>query len=887
MADDERIDIEVRDKVSPNVSKKLLKIAQNARNAFKAVRTLKEQIASIDGSRLNRLANSMGRLGAEQRRLTRETTLSNVAQDKANLAYLKTESALSRATAAETRAKIATEQLRTATERTAIAKQRLKTTVQQTAAAESRATATALRLKNAQDRLASSTKRASSNFASFLRSAAAFAGLSLGGAAVLRGLDSYTLLENKLRNLVDTEEDLVKVTEEIFKIANDSRAPIQDVAQLFQRLDRALIHLGVSQRETLDLTETISKAAIVSGATATEQAGALLQLSQAFNKGKLDGQEFKSVMEQMPILADAIAKQMGVTRGELLKLAPQGRITAEIMRDAFANAREEILDKFGKLVPTLGQSFNVLKNSAIEFFGELNNGIGVTTGISKALLWLSENMDLFGIALTGVATTLVVIFTPSILTAATAVKGFTLAIASNPIGLFVVAVSTATAAVVIFRNEIKLTADGTVSLNDAFEALTGTAKDDLNPEIEKTSGLFSKLGIIAVNTARTLLKIVKFTADDFGLKKIGASASVALVALDALLARARQLAEARKAAAGGLRGEKDPIDAGTAIFEIIDKIKEQTRLATMLNDERAVEQRLMRATLQLRKQGIELTPAENELMREQISLLQEAEKQGALRNQIITSSFEYRMNLLEDEYDRIDELRARDLISDEQHVIAKIKTWNKMNNLRLAGASAFFGSLEGLQSSSSKRLARVGKAAAIASAVVNTYKGASSAFADTPGSIYVKLAAAAAATASGLANVQNIRNAGNFANGGIIPGTSTSGDNLQINANSREAVLTTGQQKEFMEIARGRRSVRTRSSVGTSSSAQAVEMNVTVENYGSSEITVERLSATDVRIIARDELDKNGAAVVAADLDNPNGRMANSMARNTNVEKRR
>ena len=458
---DERIDIEIGDKVSPNVRKKVLEIADAARRADSAVMKLKSQLAAIDASALNKLAGASAKV---TNALARETN-----------ANARLTSANARMMDSTNKAALSQQRLATETQRTTAAQHRATAAQNASAASASRAELAALRLKTAQDKLNDSTKRSNNSLLSFVRTAAAFAGIGFGGAAIIGAADSFTILENKLRNVVDTEKQLVAVSNEVFDVANRTRVPVQETAQAFQRFDLALKQLGASQRESLELTETVNKALVLSGSTTNEQASALLQLSQAFNKGKLDGDEFRTVMELIPSVADAIAKQLNVTRGELLNLAPQGKITAEVMRQAFANAREEIGDKFAKTIPTLGQAFVVLRNNATQFFGEINKALGITEAMSRAILFLGNNFEIVGVALAALTAALAVAFGPAIIgaigAATTAVKAFTLAIAANPIGLLIVGLTTAIALFAAFKDDIKVSEGGVVSLGDTVSAV--------------------------------------------------------------------------------------------------------------------------------------------------------------------------------------------------------------------------------------------------------------------------------------------------------------------------------------------------------------------------------------------------------------------------------
>lgn len=221
----------------------------------------------------------------------------------------------------------------------------------------------------------------------------ALGGATLTAGAVVSAADAYTRLQNRLSVVADSQGHVNQLTAEMQRIANNSRQPIEETAKTFTRFDLAMQQVGRSQADTMKLTENVAKALKLGGATAGEAASALLQLSQAFNKGKLDGDEFRSMMENSPILADALAKQLKVTRGELLKLAPEGKITASVMADAWLKATDDINKAFAKLKPTIAEAFTVMRNNVTIFFGRLDQQLGITAAFSAAIIGLSQHLD--------------------------------------------------------------------------------------------------------------------------------------------------------------------------------------------------------------------------------------------------------------------------------------------------------------------------------------------------------------------------------------------------------------------------------------------------------------------------------------------------------------
>lgn len=237
-----------------------------------------------------------------------------------------------------------------------------------------------------------------------IRSLAAFAIIFGAARGLTNAIDGYDNLQNKLKNVTSSQKELNKVTNEIFDIAKRARVPVGDLAKSFVRFDLALKSLGRSQQESLQLTETVSKLLTLNGNSAEESAAALLQLSQAFSKGKLDGDEFRSVMELMPqTFQEGLIKTLGITRKELFDFSKDGKITAEVLAKTFASIAPEVEKAFAWLEKTLGQRLTNLGTELTRAFGKMNKQIGITRKLGNAIGFLTDNLDklIFAIKVVG------------------------------------------------------------------------------------------------------------------------------------------------------------------------------------------------------------------------------------------------------------------------------------------------------------------------------------------------------------------------------------------------------------------------------------------------------------------------------------------------------
>jgi tape measure domain-containing protein len=141
-----------------------------------------------------------------------------------------------------------------------------------------------------------------------------------------------------------------------------------EARQGYSQLYAALRGTGISAEQLEVLYVGLNKAARLSGAGSQEAAGALLQLKQGLASGVLAGDELRSVLESMPALTQQLAREMGVTVGELKKLGSEGKITSEVLyRAAAALADSQAPAKTS--VETLAAAWTNLREKIAEAIG--------------------------------------------------------------------------------------------------------------------------------------------------------------------------------------------------------------------------------------------------------------------------------------------------------------------------------------------------------------------------------------------------------------------------------------------------------------------------------------------------------------------------------------
>jgi tape measure domain-containing protein len=235
--------------------------------------------------------------------------------------------------------------------------------------------------------------KAANSFGTSIKALAGYmAGLATVNAAITK-IDAYTGLQNRLKLVTNSQAELNKATEDTFQIAQKTYSTWDSVLQVYQRFSDNSKTLNLTMDDTARLTETVSKAVAISGATAEAADASLMQFGQALASGTLRGEELNSVMEQTPALAKAIAQGMGITVGELRSVAAEGKITSQEIVKALRNVESDVDALFGKTDITISQSLTLLNNEITKFVGEASQGSGAANVLSGSIKVLAENLE--------------------------------------------------------------------------------------------------------------------------------------------------------------------------------------------------------------------------------------------------------------------------------------------------------------------------------------------------------------------------------------------------------------------------------------------------------------------------------------------------------------
>lgn len=223
--------------------------------------------------------------------------------------------------------------------------------------------------------------------------ATAFVGAQAALASVQ---DRWAKYEGQLKSTLGSTSAAKQAVEDLYATAQGTGISFDSTVSAFNRLARNANELGASNSEILQLSSTIQKLGVVSGAGAGEISSGMLQLSQALAAGKLNGDELRSIMENMPALAKAIADGLGVSVGQLRAMGAAGELTGDKVFRAILGNADKVNQQFKQMPDTTEQAFQRVSDAwsrMLAGMGEAANSSGFIRGILNATAGVINMMN--------------------------------------------------------------------------------------------------------------------------------------------------------------------------------------------------------------------------------------------------------------------------------------------------------------------------------------------------------------------------------------------------------------------------------------------------------------------------------------------------------------
>ena len=225
--------------------------------------------------------------------------------------------------------------------------------------------------------------------------------------------DTVTMGKQKLGMVLDSkgldssEAAVEEMNQKILQSANYARTSYTDMVAQVGKLGLNAGNAFSNQDEIIAFVEQFDKLAAIGGASVYESSQAMYQLTQSMAKGKLDGDELRSVMEGMPQVANTIANYLGTDVGHMKEMAAEGQVTANVVKNALLSNIEDTNAKMDSLSYTWQQQLNILKNGSIataeDVLSKINE-LANNQGLSNVFLAVGGLIRVVGLALEGILT---------------------------------------------------------------------------------------------------------------------------------------------------------------------------------------------------------------------------------------------------------------------------------------------------------------------------------------------------------------------------------------------------------------------------------------------------------------------------------------------------
>lgn len=196
--------------------------------------------------------------------------------------------------------------------------------------------------------------------------------------------DKLASTKARLNLLVDDGGSVDVLEQKIMASAQRSRSVYFDTASAVAKLGlNAGNAFNGDMNQVIAFMEQVNKQFVIGGATAQEQSNAMIQLTQAMAAGALRGEELNSILDGAPGIARAIEKYMGIAEGSIKTVAQEGKVTAEVVKNAMFAMADETNAKFDSMPKTWAQIWAGMKNKALSMFAPILTKINQIANSTK------------------------------------------------------------------------------------------------------------------------------------------------------------------------------------------------------------------------------------------------------------------------------------------------------------------------------------------------------------------------------------------------------------------------------------------------------------------------------------------------------------------------
>lgn len=190
-------------------------------------------------------------------------------------------------------------------------------------------------------------------------------------SGLIKSGDDYIQTMARLKTIEDGSKTGQELQDSIMAAAQRSRTDFGIMADSVAKLRLQAGEAFKSNDEAIAFAEQLNKLYKIGGASLEQQKAGTLQITQALASGVLRGDEFNSMMENAPLVAQKLARHLGVSVGQLRGMAKDGQLTGDILKSALLGSAVETNAEFAKMPMTFADMMTQIGNVATYAFQPL------------------------------------------------------------------------------------------------------------------------------------------------------------------------------------------------------------------------------------------------------------------------------------------------------------------------------------------------------------------------------------------------------------------------------------------------------------------------------------------------------------------------------------
>lgn len=204
--------------------------------------------------------------------------------------------------------------------------------------------------------------------------------------------DKYARQNYQLESIAQNGETSDQLRQRVYSAAQGSRSGFDETLSTVAKLAKTSKDDFKTNDEVIYFTELVNKA--FSGLGAEEAAQSINKVSEAMAKGKLQGDDLNALMEQSPMLAQALTRYTGQSQEQM---AAGSGISDDVLKNAMYNSADDINNKFLQIPATFAQIGTLINDTLTKAFGPL------LEAVANAATWIYNNWSVIEPIFWGIA----------------------------------------------------------------------------------------------------------------------------------------------------------------------------------------------------------------------------------------------------------------------------------------------------------------------------------------------------------------------------------------------------------------------------------------------------------------------------------------------------